>query len=141
MWLTYAVSAAILWGLNYSLTERLVRSISPTTLLAFEMLIGAIGFFAISWFFDLKKDIAVIHTEPNLLFILIIEIIVVLSANLLIVYSIHAKDATVAGFVELIYPLFTILFTWLIFSENHVTLPVIIGGGLIMVGVYIISFA
>ena len=141
MWLTYAILAAILWGLNYTLAERLLNSISPTTLLAFEMLVGTISFFIVSWFFNLKKDVALISAEPSVLFLLIAEIVVVLLANLLIVYSIQAKNATVAGFVELIYPLFTILFTWLIFHENHVSLPVVIGGGLIMIGVYMISFA
>lgn len=62
-------------------------------------------------------------------------------ANLFIVYSIQVKDATAAGIVELIYPLFTILFTWLLFRENHITAPVILGGGLIFAGVLLISQA
>lgn len=141
MWLACAVIAAILWGLNYALAERILHSISPTTLLAFEMLIGAICFFVISCFINLKEDIVLISSQSNLLFFLILEIAVVLIANLLIVYSIQAKSATVAGFIELIYPLFTIFFTWIIFRDNHITTEVILGGGLIMAGVYLVSLA
>lgn len=42
MWLTYAIIAAILWGFNYALAEKILQSISPVSLLALEMLFGAI---------------------------------------------------------------------------------------------------
>ena len=141
MWLVCAIIAAILWGLNYTLAEKILHHISPMTLLAFEMLIGAISFFVLSYFMTLKEDIAAVISQSNLLLIIILEIVVVLIANFLIVYSIQAKNATVTGFVELIYPLFTIFFTWILFHENHLSKEVMIGGGLIMIGVYLISLS
>lgn len=45
MWLVFAITAALLWGLNYSLAEKVLQSISPVTLLALEMLVGAIVFY------------------------------------------------------------------------------------------------
>jgi len=141
MWLTYAILAAIFWGLNYALAERILHSISPVTLLAMEMLVGGVFFFVISYFTTLKTDVVILTTQLNVLWITLVEIIIVLAASFFIVSSILGKNATVAGIVELIYPLFTILFTWLFFHENHVNLPVIIGGGFILVGVFLISFA
>jgi drug/metabolite transporter (DMT)-like permease len=141
MWLVCALLAAVLWGLNYTLTEKILRYIAPTTLLAFEMLIGAICFLIISYFTNLKQDVTTLMSQSAILKITILEIIVVILANFLIVYSIHAKNATVAGIIEIIYPLFTILFTWLIFQESHLNIPVLLGGGLILLGVFIISFA
>jgi len=139
MWLSFAIIAACLWGLNYALTEKILHSISPMTLLAFEMLIGAVSFFCISYFFNLKKDVETLSSHPNLFIFVIIEIVVVLLANFFIVHSIQAKNATTAGIVELLYPLFTILFTWLIFRDNHLSLSVIIGGGLILSGVLVLQ--
>lgn len=141
MWLTYALFAAILWGFNYALAERILQSLSPITLLALEMLTGALVFSAISYFTTMKKDLQVLVTEPNILWLTIAEVVVVLLASFFIVSSIRFKNATVAGIVELIYPLFTILFTWFLFSQNHLNLSVIVGGALILIGVLIISFA
>jgi drug/metabolite transporter (DMT)-like permease len=141
MWLAYALLAAVLWGLNYSLAEKVLQGIAPITLLAFEMLFGAIIFFIISYFTTLKSDWSALLARPDLRWLTICEIIAVLIASYFIVLSIHTKNATVAGIVELIYPLFTILFTWLIFREAHLNIPVILGGLFILCGVLIISMA
>lgn len=141
MWLTFAIIAAILWGFNYALAEKILYSISPVTLLALEMLCGAILFTIISYFTTMKKDFELIMTQPNIRWLVLAEIVVVLLASFFIVASIRLKNATVAGILELVYPLFTILFTWFLFHETHVNLPVIIGGILIFIGVLIISLA
>ena len=134
MWLVYAILAAAMWGLNYTLAERILSNISVTTLLAIEMFIGAIIFFIASLFLDIKNDIAIIISQPNMMIILIAEIIVVLSANALIAYSIQAKNATFAGLIEVMYPIFTIIFTWLIFKDNQISMKLLLGGGLIIAG-------
>ncbi|WED43264.1 DMT family transporter [Legionella cardiaca] len=139
MWLVFAITAALLWGLNYSLAEKILQSISPVTLLAFEMLIGGFLFFIISYFTSFRRDLALLIAEPTVLWLTITEIIIVIAASFFIVCSIQFKNATLAGIIELIYPLFIILFTWLLFGENHVDLSVIIGGALIFIGVLVIS--
>lgn len=141
MWLTFAILAAVLWGLNYTIAERLLQSISPVTLLAFEMVVGSIIFIIAAYFTNLKSDTTTLITHRATLVLTIIEIITVVMANLFIVYSIRYKNATVAGMVELTYPLFTILFTWLLFRENHVNFPVALGSLFIILGVVLISFA
>lgn len=141
MWLVFAITAALLWGLNYSLAERVLQSISPVTLLALEMLVGALVFLLMSYFTTFKKDITLLMTDSNLLWLTILEVIIVLAASFFIVYSIQFKNATLAGIVELIYPLFIILFTWLLFGENHIDASVIIGGTLIFIGVVFISLS
>jgi len=141
MWLVCAISAAILWGLNYAVAEKILYSISPLTLLALEMLAGAVLFFIVSYFFDLKTDMNILSTQPSLVLLTVFEIIVVLAANLLIAYSIQLKDGTTVGIIELIYPLFTILFSWILFRTHHLSPSIIIGGALIIIGVFIISIA
>lgn len=139
MWIVYALLAAILWGLNYSLSERILNSISPVSLLAMEMVIGGIFFAIISYFTTWKQDWQRLMTESNLFWITLAEILVVVLASFCIVISIRAKNATAAGIIELIYPLFIIFFSWVLFRENHVTASVIAGGIFIFIGVLLIS--
>ena len=141
MWFIYAILAAILWGLNYSLAEKILQYISVYTLLSLEMFFGAILFFTLSFFTHLKTDLTILTNNTNLFWMTIFEIITVIIANYFIVISVQSKNATVAGIIELIYPLFIILFTWLLFREYHVNLSVILGGIFILIGVLIISFA
>ncbi|CDZ75817.1 EamA-like transporter family protein [Legionella massiliensis] len=141
MWFVYAVLASILWGLNYTLAEKILDRISPISLITIEVWIGAILFTAISYFTTLKKDLAILASDHYILWLTIVEALVVLIAGFFIVASIHLKNATVAGIIELTYPLFIIFFTWFLFSEIHVNSSVIIGGLLIFLGVLIISLA
>lgn len=141
MWFIYAVLASILWGLNYALAEKILYRISPISLLTIEMWLGAILFTAIAYFTTLKKDIAILASDHLILWLTIAEALVVLVAGFFIAASIHLKDATVAGIIELTYPLFTIFFTWFFFNELHVNSSVVIGGILIFLGVLIISLA
>ncbi|AUH73600.1 transport protein [Legionella sainthelensi] len=141
MWFTFAIFAAILWGFNYALAEKVLRSISPVTLLALEMIIGALLFTGISFFTTMKKDVQILASDSGLLWLTIAEIAVLLLASFFIATSINLKNATIAGILELIYPLFTIIFTWFLFNETHVNSSVIIGGFLIFAGVIVISLA
>lgn len=141
MWIFYAIFAAILWGINYSLAEKILKSISPPSLLALEMLVGALAFSVVSYFTTMKHDLSILANDPKILWLTLTEIIVVILASFFIASSIQYKNATVAGIIELIYPLFTILFTWFFFGQSHVNFSVIIGGVLIFSGVLIISFA
>ncbi|KTC79793.1 DMT family transporter [Legionella cherrii] len=141
MWFTFAIFAAILWGFNYALAEKILNSISPTTLLALEMTIGAVLFTCISFFTTMKKDVELLTTDSGLLLLTVAEIAIVLVASYFIATSISLKNATIAGIVELTYPIFTVIFTWFLFNQVHVNLSVIIGGLLIFIGILVISLA
>lgn len=141
-WLIYALGGAIIWGLDYTLSEGVFKyKISPFTVLACQMFLGAVIFTIVGLNTQLKTDLAVIANQKNLLWLFIGLLITFNVGNLLIFLSIQAKNATLAGIIELCYPLFTIFFTWLIFKENHINLSVIIGGLLIVTGVAIISLS
>ncbi|KTD43117.1 DMT family transporter [Legionella parisiensis] len=141
MWFTFAIIAAILWGFNYALAEKILHSISPITLLALEMIIGAILFTSISFFTTMKRDVEILTTDSGLLLLTIVEIVIVLIASYFIAASINLKNATISGIVELTYPIFTIIFTWFLFNQTHVNFSVIVGGVLIFIGVLVISLA
>jgi drug/metabolite transporter (DMT)-like permease len=139
MWIVYSLLAAILWGLNYSLNERILQSISTVTLLAFEMTAAAVIFSSLSYFTSFKQDWYTMVKEPDLFILIAIEALVLVLASLFILMSIQEKNATAAGIIELIYPLFTIFFSWVLFQKYHVNASVIMGAILIFFGVILIS--
>lgn len=141
MWLIYAVAASILWGLIYSLSEKIFRyEISPQTLLALQMCFGGVIFLLLSFNTTFKKDMSLIFSNRILLIILICELIAVIVANYLISLSIQAKDATLAGLIEQSYPIFTVIFTWIIFRESHLTRGVIVGSIMIFLGIVVMVY-
>jgi drug/metabolite transporter (DMT)-like permease len=141
MWLIYAICAAVLWGLNYSLSEKILHNdISPQTLLALQMSIGGIAYLLISYATSLKKDVLLILSSRYLLILLVAELVAAIIANYFISMSIKAKDATLAGLVEQSYPIFTVIFTWLLFKESYLTPGVIIGSLMIIFGIVIVAY-
>ena len=141
MWLVYAMIAAVFWGINYALAEKIGQSISLITMLGIEMLVGSIIALTIAYFTSMTTDFTILCSNSTVLRLVIIQVIIVTVASLFIVMSIQSKNATVAGLVEITYPLFTIIATWLLFQEHHLNVPILIGGGLIFLGVLLISVA
>jgi drug/metabolite transporter (DMT)-like permease len=116
----------------------MVHKVSPVSLMALQMLVGLIVFSCIGFSTQLKQDIALISQSKHL-FILIIACIISFNlGNFLIFMSIKASNATIAAILELSYPLFTILFTWLLFRINYISPGVIIGSIFIIIGVSLI---
>ncbi len=81
------------------------------------------------------KEILVIYQNKLLLGLVIIEIIVFSIANYTIWESVKlSKNAGLVSLIEMIYPLFAILFSLILFKINHLTLPNILGGVFIFIG-------
>lgn len=140
MWLIYAIAASMIWGLDYSLGEKIFRSkISPYSLLALQTLFGLIVFSVTSYCTRLKTDWGIITADRTTMWYVLAAVITFNLGNLLIFLSIQTKNATLAGLIELCYPIFTVLFSLLLFKVNHLTPSVIIGGLLIFVGVFVIG--
>lgn len=142
MWILLAVAASVLWGFTYVIQEFLFRNLAVSTYLAivsFAMTIFscAIGISQNSLLPNLKK----IFLSRELVIWITLAIVIYIAAELCIGFSIKHKNATLAGLIEVSYPLFIALFAWLLFKQNHLTLSTGIGGILIMSGVAIISFS
>jgi len=140
-WIVYAIIAAILWGLNYTLTEQLMKTVSIATL----MLAAAVCSFIFALFLGASQKgfltdwqvLKKMSTETTFFFA---SIVVYIAANFFILLSIKAKNATMAGMIEITYPLFTAFFAWALFRQTQVTLGTLLGAGLIIAGVGCIYF-
>jgi uncharacterized membrane protein len=53
--------------------------------------------------------------------------------------SIEQKNATLAGLIEIAYPLFIVLFSWLLFRQLHLDAGSLVGGILIVTGAILVS--
>ena len=140
MWLAYAILASIIWGLNYALGERIFRRVSPSTMLGVQMLLGAIVFLSVSAFSRLREDLATLARERSTLLWFVAAILSSNLANILISLSIRAKNATLAGLIEQSYPIYTVVFTWLLFGETHVTASTMAGSVLIFAGIFVMTY-
>ncbi len=141
MWFIYAIVAAVLWGIHYTLAEKIGERISLISVLAMEMILGGILIGLYAYFTTLKTDVVTLWINPPIMRLTLIEIVVVMLANVAIVLSIQSKNATTAGLIELSYPLFTILFTWVLFHEHHLNLMTVTGSILIAFGIVCVGLA
>lgn len=140
-WIVYAISAAVLWGLSYTMTEQVMKKLSAMTVMFFCSLGGVIFALTAGLIIgSFKKDWQIIKTAGPELKLLGICVAVVMIANVFILLSIKAKNATMAGMIEITYPLFTAIFAWVLFRESQMTTGTLIGFVLIVVGVACIYF-
>lgn len=141
MWILLALGASLFWGLTYVFNEQVYKHISVTTSLALASLVVFVLSLIISIFSNnFSHDISAIISSRRLLVYVILGIAALLIAELFIGFSIVAKNATIAGLVEISYPIFIALFSYLIFKNNQLTLSSIVGGLLIFSGIFVIYF-
>ena len=140
MWILFAVGASLFWGLTYVFNERVYEKISVLTSLGITSLVVAIITILLSLIFGtLKSDVTLLMSSKPLLWYFICGIIALLVAEIFIGFSITAKSATLAGLVEISYPIFIALFSYFFFKQG-VSIPTILGGVVIFIGIFIIYF-
>lgn len=141
MWIFFALSASVLWGLSYILFEQIYKKVAVTTALAITCLVIFV-FMAIAAQLQgrLKVDLAALADSKKLFWLMAAGVGTALLADWSIGLSINAKSATLAGLIEISYPIFIALFAYFIFRENQINLPTVIGGLLVFAGVFVIYF-
>lgn len=141
MWIVYALGAAVIWGMNYAASGRLLeRGLSATTLFLFDLLIGV---FAVGGFLAATGKLNTVSNEIRALpqsewIWLAVAAAGTTAAGLLIFMAIGEKNATLASLIEISYPLFVALFAWIFFRDVQLNWPTALGGLLVMAGVFII---
>ncbi|MEI6022609.1 MAG: EamA family transporter [bacterium] len=140
MWILFALGASLFWGIGYVLNEQIYKRISVSTYLALASFAVFIVTLLISYFSsNLQNDIATISSSKKLLFYIISGIVLLICAELCIGFSIVTKNATLSGLVEISYPIFIGLFSYLLFKQE-ISNSTIIGGIIIFLGIFIIYY-
>lgn len=137
-WIIAASIGAVFWGLNYTLSGKLVRVISIPTLLALYTAGECVVAVTFSWKRGtLSSDIRALDAQDWLLLTAFIGSGLV--AHSCSYFATQQKNATLAGLLEISYPLFAAVTAYLLFGEKHFSKASLVGAGFILVGVYIVA--
>jgi drug/metabolite transporter (DMT)-like permease len=85
-----------------------------------------------------KAGMDFLEGNKSVLLIILLNAACVVTGQFLILTSISEKNATLSSMVEITYPIFVALFSWLLFRQFHLSWTSIIGGLMIMSGVFLI---
>jgi len=140
MWLVYALSAAVLWGVSYAACGKVIeRGMAPLSFFFLYALCGAIaGGCALAATGKLAGLGTEIRSIGDSNIWLIVALISSAAGTLLIYMAIGEKNATLASLIEISYPIFVAFFTWLFFREMQLSLSTFAGGALILSGVAVV---
>jgi drug/metabolite transporter (DMT)-like permease len=140
MWVLLALTASLFWGLSYVFNEEIYKHVSVFTALSIMSFAIFVLTAIMAYITDsLKPDLVAIATSKRLAWYVAGGIMALLIAELFIGFSITAKNATLAGLIEISYPIFIALFSFLLF-RSVVSVPTLIGGAIIFIGVFVIYY-
>jgi drug/metabolite transporter (DMT)-like permease len=138
-WLYYGIAASLFWGLSYSICGEILKSISTTSLIFIEMLFGLLVFSVFIFFNNPHNDILAVSNNKRLFFLVLLEIIVFIFGNYLAWQTVKmAPNPGIAALIESTYPLFAIIFSYIFFRVYDMNIYTIIGGLLVLLGIFII---
>lgn len=138
LWFYCALGAAIMWGLAYVLAEELIqrRGVPPSFLIFIEAFVAIPLYIILAQTIGgFKEGIVATFSQTSTTVMVFLLGFLVMLGNFLIVQSVAEKNATMTSFIEISYPLFTVLFVWMFFGKFDLNVGTIIGAFLIMSGV------
>ena len=140
MWIFYALVASLCWGMSYAASGPiLTKGFSPLLFFfgyALFALLGATTALMTSGKISSIWKLPFLERADAGWFILSLT-----SAGVgayLTYVAMGAKNPTLAALIEISYPLFVVLFTWLFFREMQLNAMTLCGGILLLAGVTVI---
>ena len=136
-WYLTAVGAALVWGIHYPLIDNALKKLSVVSVL----LLTAIPIVVVAPLFHrtLAADLQTFSELPWVARAVILALsLTSLCASVLLFVSIDSKNATLASLIEISYPVFVVLFAYILFREVHLNSSVLVGALLVFLGVGII---
>jgi drug/metabolite transporter (DMT)-like permease len=137
----YALAAAIIWGVEYSLLVRLLGTgISVSFLFLLQSLVSALMAGAICLAAGtIRPDCLKLTGDQGTLLLAALSTILFAAGNLMIARSIRSGNAVVTSFIEMSYPLIFIALSLALGWITRVEFRTMAGGLVVMAGVAILS--
>lgn len=137
MWIVYALTASLLWGVSYAASGRVIeRGMTPLTFFfcyaLFGVVAAALGLAATGKLGGVPSEVRSLGPDG---FWFAVAVVTFAGGALLIFLAIGAKNATLASLIEISYPFFVAVFAWLFFRETQFNWPTVLGGVMILGGV------
>lgn len=138
MRIVYSLIVAITRGILYAVLDKLLIQM-PIVILCFaSSIFNAIFFGLVFYFGKYYTDFKKYFQDKNTLSLFILVTVLFLVANALILFAIKSKNATVASLIEISYPLFVILFTYLFYRTVHLNIGSVVWWTLILTWIILI---
>lgn len=141
LWLIYALSASVLWGVGYALSERILKdtAITPAFLMTITEVITLPLYIGLTLYLtQMKPGIDALLSSKLILAMVVIHALTIVGGNFLILNAIVEKNATLATLIEISYPLFVAIFAFILFKDTQLTWWTGFGGLLIFAGIAVI---
>lgn len=130
--------AAILYGLYYAVLGYVLQSVSMASFVFYNMALGLIiAAVFIAWRWQ-DFDIVTPARDWRLLAYIALGVLASWAAWLMTVSVIKNVNPTYAAIGEISYPIFVPIFAYLLFREKQWDWSMILGGGLIFAGLFIL---
>jgi drug/metabolite transporter (DMT)-like permease len=138
-WYLAALAAAITWGIYYPLVDMALKRISLYSVILLSMIPVML---AIPLFLNtLRNDIETVRALPTSeQWIFAVLGLIGLFGEVMVYIAITGKNATLASLIEMTYPLFVVIFTYVFYRQMQITPSVFAGGLLILVGAGLIIY-
>jgi drug/metabolite transporter (DMT)-like permease len=133
----YAIGASVIWGLVYAIDQKILSSVTPTTLVFINSIVAVIVI-APFFFFSNGSVKGVLASGKLNLSLVVISVVLAILADFFIFSSIKNLDASIASMIEISYPFFVVLFSYLLFKSTP-NIYFFVGGTLIFLGSVIIT--
>lgn len=136
----YSIAAALAWGLTYTIDQKVLEKVSPTTLLLAHAVITII--FSIPLFFLEGSTLkSVLYSTKSNFGLILLTALLGAVASFCILSGIKLLGASTASIFEIAYPFFVVFFSYLIY-RTELTVAFTIGALFIFIGsLIIIKFA
>jgi drug/metabolite transporter (DMT)-like permease len=112
----YAVAAAVTWGLVYAIDQKVLTKVSPLSLLFINSLLALVVTLPVL-LWDLNSVKTLLASGKQNLILIITSLLLGTAASFFIFSAIKNLDASTASIIEITYPIFVILFSFLLFKQ------------------------
>lgn len=141
-WAILTLCAALCWGLAYAFLGKILHSGISS---AFALVI--IGICTLSTYAAVlvkggtfHAGVQILQQNKTIFFSILIVAACLISGQFLVYKAISLKDAPHVAILEICYPVFTCLFTWLLFRNLELSWHIVVGGILIFSGASLVLF-
>ena len=121
IWMIYAFSAAILWGLGYVLSEKIMKTTGitpPFLMITMNAITLPLYFLLTVYLGQFKSGLGEVLASWQTAALLVLAALTTVGGNILILHGIAAKNATLTSMIEISYPFFVVLFSYDIYGVS-----------------------
>lgn len=140
-WAVLGITAGAGWGMSYLLYEKLLLCIPISLVMVMTGSLSLLFFGLVAFLKGHFPEVKNILANNTLVWGFLGVVALNILANASIMTAVNMSNASRAAFLEISYPLFTVLFAWFIFRDVQLSPLGMLGGGLILLGTIIIVYA